>query len=154
MFWVIMGHLIPLFLSTNYTTTLEFEEPIEQVIYGGSHRDLYTYLSQSKKTLVLKALSNSADSNLTILTKQKNYTFLIGQDAKPHLYVKIVPSNGSVIFSHAFENDSFVIKEGDTSILIQNKTKNSLEINGLTFKGLEYFSKGIPIIFNGKRVFN
>ena len=119
MFWLLLGHFATIFLSTNNSTTLEFNEPIEQVIYGGSKNDLFTYLSQNKKTLTLKPLAERIDSNLTIICKNKNYVFWPKMDqARPHIYIKIQDGFVNSSFKTVLENEVIKIEEGSTSTLI------------------------------------
>ena len=155
MFWLILGHFASIFLSHNFSTTLEFPEPIEQVIYGGSKRDFFIYLSKNKKTLTVKPLDKNLNSNLTIITQEKNYNFWIKIDnEKPHVSIKIKEGRKDLSFKTVFENNALKIQEGETSTLIINKNKNPINVNGINVLSQSYFSKGIPFIVNNLRVFN
>jgi hypothetical protein len=157
MFYVFLGHIATLFLSPTNSTTLEFQDPIEQVIYGGSKNDLFTYLSQSKKTLVVKPHENQMESNLTVITKNNTFNFWVKIDKhRPHIFVRIFPGAKNHIYSTVFENSQIKVQEGDQSNMIFNMTKNKLKINDqeLEPNGFDYFSKGIPLIINGERVWN
>lgn len=154
-FWMLMGHFATIFLSPQFSTTIEFNQPIEQVIYGGSKNDLYIYLANNKKTLIIKPLEKSLNSNLTIIAKDQNYHFWIQMDHdRPHVFVQLQKGQVNSIYQTVFENDDLKIQEGSSSVLIINKKKTPLEVNGKKVESQDYFSKGIPLIVNGVRIYN
>jgi hypothetical protein len=53
-----------------------------------------------------------------------------------------------------FENSDVRILEGETSSLIQNKTKKQILINEKIVDREGNFSRGIPFIINNQRIFN
>ena len=52
------------------------------------------------------------------------------------------------------ETMEYEILEGDNSLVFVNKLENAVKVNGIEIKHREYLSKGVPLIYEGKRILN
>ena len=52
------------------------------------------------------------------------------------------------------QTKDFELLEGDNSYLFLNRKNTEVNVNGMKVKQREYLSKGVPIIYEGKRILN
>ena len=76
-----------------------------------------------------------------------------GQD-KPHQFVEVKQGLINHGMKKVFSKKRFEILEGESSIMIINKASKPLLVNKKKIKKKGYFSKGVPIFIEGKRVLN
>jgi hypothetical protein len=155
-FYIILGQIATLFLSTNYVTTLSFNSPVESVLSGANDSDLFTYISKDRKTVTLKPLKIGIETNLTILgSGGKNYSFFLsGDQIAPHTFVRIEEGEKDSALKKVLTTEKFEVYEGEKYIFVINKTAQEIVINKKKIASKEYFSKGIPLIYEGKRIWN
>lgn len=155
-FYILARSLIYLFLSVNHPTTLIFDEPVEYVS-AGREGDFSLHRSNNQKILVIRPLKDNFETDMIVITKDHHYQFKINapkQSEKTHSLVYI--HNGALDRSYVlkYESEKIRILEGETSTLIQNKTKKGISVNDIEITKDGNFSKGIPFIVDGERVLN
>jgi len=154
-FYILLNQVTTLFISLNLLTTLSFDSEIQSYLYGGGKDDIFFQVTNNNKTLVLKPQRSSGFSNLMIVTKRRKYYFKVDYDqTNPHEFIEVRDG----VINHAYKNlkefDDFEIKEGGASLLIVNKKKQEIVINGVKIERREHFSKGVPLLYDGKRILN
>jgi len=154
-FYILGNQITTLFLSMGILTTLSFSSPIESYIYGGSSKDALFKVTNYKRTLAIKLSNKKVKSNLLVITKDRKYYFNLAYSKdNPHQFVEIQTGSVGEFYTKSFEGKNTEILSGDKSILIVNKNNKPLNINGIKIKSKGYFSKGVPIMNNGNRLFN
>ena len=95
---------------------------------------------------------------MIVITKDHHYQFKVKRPAtdneKTHSFVYLHDGGINRSYVLKFENETVRILEGDTSSLVQNKTKKNVLVNDKLIDREGSFSKGIPFIVNNQRVFN
>ncbi len=153
-FYVLAKSIAYLFLSLNSPTTLVFQEPIEYVS-AGKNGDFALNRSNNQKILVIQPLKEVSDTNMVVITKDQHFQFKINTATKRHhTFVYVYPGMINKTFIKKLETSDFRILEGDSSILVQNKRDGVLKVNDRTVDRDEYFSKGVPLFINEKRILN
>lgn len=154
-FYILMNQVTTLFLSLNLLTTLSFDSEIQTYLYGGGKEDIFFQVTNNNKTLVLKPQRSADFSNLMVVTKKRKYYFKVDYDSKsPHQFIEVREG----VINHSYKNlkefEDFEIKEAAASLIVINKKQKDLVINGVRVERREHFSKGVPLIHEGKRILN
>lgn len=153
-FYILAKSSVFLFLSLINPTTLVFNEPIEYVSVG-RNKEIDVIRSHNQKILIIHPKTEINSANMIVITKSNHYQFRVTtKEGRFHALVYVYPGEINQTFVKKLETEKFRILEGDTSIYVQNKTKESLLVNEVEVKREEYFSKGAPIIINNDRVLN
>ena len=154
-FYILMNHITTLFVSLGLLTTLSFDSEITSYLYGGSKEDLFIKVTNNHKTLAIKPMVEGVSSNLLVITKNRKYYFdLKYNQKKPHHFVEIKQGVINHGMKKVMSRKDFDLLEGSTSVLVINKKKKKLSVNKKKIKKKGYFSKGVPIFIEGKRVLN
>lgn len=154
-FFVLPNQITTLFLSLNLLTTMSFNDDIRSFIYGGNKEEVYLEVSNNNKTLVIKAKKKEINTNMLVITNKNKYYFHVRLDENnPHQFIEVNDGEINSAFKKIVDKDSYEILQGTSSLLIVNKTKNSITVNGQKVISKEYFSLGVPIILNGERILN
>lgn len=154
-FYILMNQITTIFLSMNLLTTLSFDSEIISYMYGGSKEEIFFQVTNNNRTLAVKPLLEGEYSNLLVITKENKYYFNIRNSKnKPHQFIEIKDGIASHSVKKKVNKPDYEILEGSKAILFINKNKRSVNINGIFVKSKEYFSKGVPLILNGKRILN
>ncbi len=154
-FSILPSSITTLFLSLNLLTAISFKDEVNSYYYGGQKDDIFVELSNSNRTLVMKAKKIEIDTNLLIVTTRNRYNFRIKtSDISPHEFIEIEDAQVNTNFKKLNETLTYEILEGNSCVMFVNKTKNSIMVNGIKVVSKEYFSKGVPLIINGIRVLN
>ncbi len=94
-------------------------------------------------------------SNLLVITKNRKYYFDLNYDkTHPHQFIEIKDGVVNFALTKKLTLKDYEILEGDHSLLLINKKNSEVEVNGIKVKNREYFSKGVPLIYEGKRILN
>lgn len=155
-FYILARSLVYLFLSINHPTTLVFDEPVEYVS-AGREGDFSLHRANNQKIIVLRPLKENFETDMIVITKDHHYQFKIKEpkpNEKSHSFIYVHNGEANRSYVHKYESEQVKILEGESSTLVQNKTKNSIVINDTQIDREGTFSKGIPFIINGERVFN
>jgi hypothetical protein len=137
-----------LFLSTQFVLTMQFDSPIEFFTVGVNKLDLYSKISNDRKTLVLKRLTNRLDSNMVIVTKNGSYQFYLKKDQlNPHTYLMIKNAKKETSYKYKYETDKFKLLEASTTYKIINTSNKNIKVNNK-----EVFPDHQIIITKGARV--
>jgi len=154
-FHILMNQITTLFLCLNLLTTLSFESEIQSYLYGGSQQEMFFQVANNHKTLAIKPKMEGGYSNLLVITKTRKYYFDLKYDKdKPHQFIEIKDGVANYALTKKVTAKDYEILEGDNSLLFINRKKSEIEINGMKVKQREYLSKGVPIIYEGKRILN
>ena len=154
-FSILPSSITTLFLSLNLLTALSFKDEVKSYYYGGQKDDIFVELSNSNRTLVMKAKKIEIDTNLLIVTTRNRYNFRIKtSDISPHEFIEIEDAQVNTNFKKLNETLTYELLEGNSSVMFVNKTKIPIMVNGIKVVSKEYFSKGVPLIINGIRVLN
>ncbi len=154
-FYILMNHITTLFVSVGLLTTLSFDSEITSYMYGGSKEDLFLKVTNNHKTLAIKPKVEGVASNLLVVTKNRKYYFdLRYSKDKPHQFVEVKDGVINHSMTMILEGTNEDILEGESSVLVINKSRRPIQINGKKFKNKKYFSKGIPLIKGDQRIFN
>ena len=156
-FYILSKSLVYLFLSVSHPTTLVFDEPVEYVS-AGREGDFSIHRANNQKILVIRPIKEIADTDMVVLTKDQHYQFRVLNSSfdkgRDHSFVYIhdgIPNKAYVL---KYEDQNIRILEGETSSLVQNKSKDKVFVNEKIVEREANFSKGIPFILNNKRIFN
>lgn len=154
-FHILMNQMTTIFLGLNLLTTLSFDSEIQSYLYGGSQEEMFFQITNNFKTLAIKPKMDGVYSNLLVITKNTKYYFDLKRDqSSPHQFIEI--KNG--VMNHALtkkiKTRDYEILEGDYSMLFINNKSSEVMVNGLKVKHREYLSKGVPILYEGKRILN
>jgi hypothetical protein len=153
-FYILTKSIAYLFLSLNSPTTLVFQEPIEYVS-AGKNGDFTLNRSNNQKILVVQPLKEVSESNMVVITKDQHFQFKVNTVTKGHhVFVYVYPGMINKTFIKKLETADFRILEGDSSILVQNKRDGVLKVNDRMVDRDKYFSKGVPLFINEKRILN
>lgn len=154
-FYILANQITSLFLSLNLLTTLSFDSEIVSYLYGGSKEEMFFQVTNNNRTLAIKPLMDGKYSNLLIITKERKYYFELAQgQSSTHQFIEVKDGVISHALTKKIETKSYEILEGQSSILFINKSNQEVMVNNIKVKHKEYFSKGVPILFNGKRILN
>ena len=154
-FYILMNQITTIFLSLNLLTTLSFDSEIISYLYGGGKEQVFFQVTNNNRTLAIKPLMNGTYSNLLVITKERKYYFdLKSSEDHPHQFIEITDGIGSHALTKKVKTSEYEILEGQSSILFINNGKDEVIVNSNKVKNREYFSKGVPIILNGKRILN
>jgi type IV secretory pathway VirB9-like protein len=150
-----MNQITTLFLSLNLLTTLSFDSEVISYLYGGSKEEMFFQVTNNNRTLAIKPMMDGSYSNLLVITKERKYYFDLKQTSeKSHQFIEIKDGVASHALTKKIKTKNYEILEGQSSVLFVNNTAQELIVNSIKVKQREYFSKGVPIILNGKRILN
>lgn len=154
-FHILMNQMTTIFLSLNLLTTLSFDSEIQSYLYGGSQEEMFFQVTNNHKTLAMKPKIDGTYSNLLVITKNNKFYFDLKRDlVTPHQFIEV--KNG--VMNHALtkkvKNRDYEILEGDNSMLFINHKPIEVKVNWMKVKHREYLSKGVPIIYEGRRILN
>ena len=154
-FYILMNQITAVFLGLNLLTTLTFDSEIQSYLYGGGKDEVFFQVTNNHRTLVMKSLRENGLSNLLVITSKRKYYFQLYVDKEnPHQFVEV--RNG--LIGHALKKKivtaDYEILEGGSSLLFVNRKNVEVDVNGKKVKSREYFSKGVPIIYEHKRILN
>lgn len=154
-FYMLLNHVATLFISLNVLTTLSFDSEIVSYLYGGGKDDIFFQVTGNQKTLALKPKVEGKLSNLLVVTKKRKYYFdLIYNKDNPHQFIEVRHGLINSNLKEIIKKKNFEILEGKTSYLFVNNQKKPVLVNGTKVIQKEYFSKGIPIFYEGVRILN
>lgn len=154
-FYILMNQITTVFLSLNLLTTLSFDSEIISYLYGGSKQEIFFQITNNNRTLAIKPLMEGNQSNLLIITKERKYYFdLKMTESNSHQFIEVKDGLSSHALTKKIKTKEYEILEGQSSILFINNSKEDVLVNSIRVKQKEYFSKGVPIILNGKRILN
>jgi type IV secretory pathway VirB9-like protein len=154
-FYILMNQITTLFLSLNLLTTLSFDSEVISYLYGGSKEEIFFQVTNNNRTLAIKPMMDGSYSNLLVITKERKYYFDLKQtNEKSHQFIEIKDGVASHALTKKIKTKDYEILEGQSSVLFVNNTAQELIVNSIKVKQREYFSKGVPIILNGKRILN
>lgn len=154
-FYILLNHLTTLFLSVNLLTTLSFESEIQGYIYGGSKEEVFVQVTNGHKTLAMKPLTERNLSNLLVITKNRKYYFNLSQGVQnPHQFIEVKDGLPSHALKKVASTKDYELFEGESSMLFVNRKESEVMVNGLKVDRREFLSKGVPIIYEGQRIYN
>lgn len=154
-FYILMNQVTTLFLSLNLLTTLSFDGEIVSYLYGGGADEVFFQVTNNNRTLAIRPKREVEFSNLLVITNRRKYYFdlKLGAD-NPHQFVEVVDGTANYALTKKLESKDFEILEGESSLLFINRKDRPVKVNGLEVKHKEYLSKGVPLIYEGKRILN
>ena len=155
-FYILARSLIYLYLTISHPTTLVFDEPVDYVS-AGKEGEFSLHRANNQKILVVQPLKDFSETDMIVITKDHHYQLKLRrplENEKSHSFVYIHEGVVNRSYVLKFENDDLKILEGETSTLIQNKTKKTILVNEKEVEREGSFSKGIPFVVNNQRVLN
>lgn len=154
-FHILMNQITTLFLSFNLLTTLSFDSEIQSYLYGGSQEEMFFQVTNNHRTLAIKPKMDGIYSNLLVITKNHKYYFdLKFSKDHPHQFIEVKDGVMNHALTKKINARDYEILEGDNSTLFINNKKSEVTVNGIRVKHREYLSKGVPILYEGKRILN
>jgi hypothetical protein len=154
-FSILANSVTTLFLSANLITSLTFKDEVRSFIYGGVKEEVFTELANNNKTLVMKARKKEIDTNLIIVTTKNRYYFSVkATDKNSHQFIEIEDGAINTNFKKIKVTEALEVFEGVSSLMVVNKSKTPVNVNGEEVVAKEYFSKGVPLIIEGRRTLN
>lgn len=154
-FYMFLNTICTLYLSSQYITTIRTVSPIEMAISGANEKkELFKKVSKDGKTLILKAKDQALDSNMTVITTDGVFNFLIKTSKRPHKFVSLQYGRKSKNLVLKKETNYYSIFDGKTSQSIH--AKGQILVNGEVLNKNEKrtLPKGCPVHVDGRRVFN
>ena len=154
-FYILLNQITTLFLSINLLTTLTFDSEIQSYLYGGVSEEIFFQVTNKNLTLAIKPKTEGKLSNLLVITKNGKYYFDLAYDKlKPHQFIEIKDGQMTYSLTKKISTTDYEILEGDRSLLFVNKKLSEVEVNKIKIKNREYLSKGVPIVYEGRRILN
>lgn len=154
-FHILANQMTTLFLSLHLLTTLTFDSEVVSYLYGGTNDEVYFQVTNNLKTLAIKPKQEGDYSNLLVITKDRKYYFDLKTDKeRPHQFIEVKDGLISHVLTKKVTKEDYEILEGDSSLLFINNKPIEVLVNGMRVKQREYLSKGVPIIYEGKRILN
>jgi hypothetical protein len=154
-FHILLNQITTLFLSLNLLTTLTFDSEIQSYLYGGSAEEMFFQVTNNHRTLAMKPKIEGSYSNLLVITKKSKYYFDLKHSEKgPHQFIEVRDGIMNHALSKKLQTKDYEILEGDHSLLFLNRKSSEVLVNGMKVKSREYLSKGVPILYEGKRILN
>ena len=151
-FQILINQITTLFVSVNLLTSLSFDSPITSYLYGGSQDDLFISLAGGQKTIAIKPKRKDIDSNLLVITETGKYYFYIKTDElTPHQFIEVTRGEINSAYRVVKKVGTVEVWEGTSSMMVVNHGREVIKVNDSLVASKGYFSKGIPIIINGKR---
>jgi len=153
-FHILLNQITSLFVGLNMLTTLSFESDVKSFYYGGNKEDVFFKVADNR-TLLIKPYRLDTLSNLLVVTDKRKFYFQLKDGAAhPHGFVEVKHGVMNHALKKKLTTDQYDILEGESSLLFVNKREQEVEVNGVKVKQREYFSKGVPLIFESKRILN
>lgn len=154
-FHILLNQMTTLFLSLNLLTTLSFDSEIQSYLYGGSPEEMFFQVTNNHRTLAMKPKLEGSFSNLLVITKKGKYYFdLKHSESMPHQFIEVRDGVMNHALTKKVQSKDYEILEGDNSLLFINHKSVEVTVNGMKIKSREYLSKGVPILYEGKRILN
>lgn len=154
-FYILSGQMTTLLLSLHLLTTLTFPSEIQSFLYGGSESDVFFQVTNNNKTLAIKPNQSEKFSNLLVVTKKGRYYFTLDYDeSSPHQFIEIQDGLKNHALKELVNKPNYQVMEGASSILFINKEDEKVWVNGREVDRRAYFSKGVPLFLEGKRILN
>ena len=154
-FQVLINQITTLFVSVNLLTGLSFDSPITSYMYGGSQDDFFISLAGGQRTIALKPKRKDIDSNLLVITETGKYYFYVKSDeSRPHQFIEVTRGEINSAYRVIKKVGTVELWEGSSSVMVVNHGREAVKVNDTLVATKEYFSKGIPLIINGKRELN
>ena len=150
-FFMLLQATAIIFLNTNHSTTLVFQDTIEY-ISAGNRGDFKIYKSKNGKILVLRPLKKFSKTPMIVITNSRSYQFELRPQEDAHTFIHI--KNGTDSRAHKLKRDTpkWKLKEGETSLVLINKTNSELLVNGIkSDKKRIPLTRGAPLFIEGKR---
>jgi len=154
-FHILTNQITTLFLSLNLLTTLSFDSEIQTYLYGGGQEEMFFQVTNNHKTLAIKPKLEGDYSNLLVITKQGKYYFdLKLSKSNSHQFIEIKDGLINHALNKKLAAPHYEILEGEKSVLFINKASHEVNVNSMKVKRQTYLSKGVPIIYQGERIYN
>jgi hypothetical protein len=154
-FYILLDQVTKLFVSLGLLTTLSFDSQITSYLYGGSKEDLFISVTNNMRTLTLKPKREGVNSNLLVITKNRKYYFDINySESNPHKFIEVKSGQINHGMRKLFSINGVDVLEGQSSVLLINNNKKSVQVNGQKVAKKKYLSKGVPIFLENKRIYN
>ena len=155
MFHILADQIAVLFVSMNLLTTLTFDAPVTGFLYGGSKDDVFMESVNNSRTIVIRAKRKDVASNLLVITFKGKFYFDVRYDEKnPHQFIEVKRGRPGHVLRKAVSKNEYDIFEGEESVMFVNKAANETKINGVLVKSSSFFSKGVPLLKDGVRIYN
>ena len=153
-FYLLNQQITTVFLKLGMLTSLSFQSPIQTHIYGGKKSEIYFNVVGNAKTLVIKPNAKNIASNLIVLTKSRKYYFNLKSSKRFHKFIEIKDGKINSNYQLSLKTKNLKVFTGATSTMVVNRGSKKILINESELERKGYFSKGVPIFFKGKRIFN
>ena len=154
-FHILADQIAVLFVSMNLLTTLTFDAPVTGFLYGGSKDDVFMESVNNSRTIVIRAKRKDVASNLLVITSKGKFYFDVRYDEKrPHQFIEVKAGRVGHVLKKSVSAKDFEILEGEECVLFINRRTEEITVNGMKVKTSSFFSRGVPIIKEGERIFN
>ena len=152
-YYIIPGQIFTIFLSITNLTAITFPGKVQDFV-GGQISDFKVYELNKGRTLVYEPKSKGLKRNLIIFLKDQKFHFdVVYNEKASNKDIEIrkgMPCNKLVLLK---ETTKFQLFNCPKSLLLINKSKRPLKVNGLTIIDKSYLSKGPPIYIDGKKIY-
>lgn len=152
--FIIMNAISLMLLSPTNSTTLTFPDPIEYSVVGDVG-DAEVFSSGDRKTITIKPLKEiNSYRNMVFKTKKNVFYFKFKTSSNyftGFLNLKIGKKNLS--YTKVKENSLYKVMEGESSLLVINKSSEPVNINGNLVPKSIVLSKGLPVFINDELVY-
>lgn len=143
-FYILPTKAFTVFLGITMNLIISFQEPMEA---SGAKENLISVNEVNKgKSWLIRPKVNNVNTNMIFYNNKVKYMiYLKSDELRAHDFVNIYEGKRDSSFMLLEESSELRILTGDTSFLIENKTKNPITINGEIVTSREVFSKNIPL---------
>lgn len=150
--FILPSKVATLLVGTSMNLIVNFDEPMD--LSGAKGNYIEVNRANNNKTFIINPRTKNFHSNLMFYNSKNKYMFYIKySDEFSHDFVNVKNGKKNNNYSLVVDRENYRVLSGETSTLIENKTKDSIKINGEAFTGSKIFSKGIPLfIEQGARV--
>lgn len=150
---IFVGNCIAyIFLALGKPTTLMLESPLEFISLA-SEDAIEVSVSQNKKIVVLKPLKKLDDIPISLVTGKGNFQLRARYETGEYTQLaSLSQGKKDASFSKVYESSQFRVLEGESSLKIENKSKNNLRVNSISSKSDQMACKGSPLYVGNRRV--
>ena len=150
-YYMIAQTVALIFLWSDFPTTIQFPEKVTFFTLG-NQGSFITNLSENGTILVLKPQHEDFEVPMVVITEKSNYQFLLKSSKERFQnFVNIQQGKKASVFQQRGRTPFGILKESDTSLLLERTVESSLKINGQVLQGRRIeFSKSPSTLIEGE----
>ena len=143
-FFILTNKVATLLIGASMNLIVNFDEPMD--VSGAKANYIDVKNVNKSKTFIITPRSKDFYSNLIFYNQKNKYMFYVKYNNEfNHDFVNVKNGKKDNSFTLAIDKEAYRVLSGQTSTLIENKTNETMLVNGEVFTGSRVFSKGVPL---------